>query len=316
MGTPLREVIETIGGGPLPGRSINARAHRACRTRSSRPTRSTRPLSYEGLAAVGSGLGSAGFIVLRRPRRPGRGRRPACRASWPSSRAGSARRASRAAWPCPACSTSSAARRPTSATWPRSTSGSTRWPTAPGASSPPNRRSWRPACSTHFAELVDDHLRRRVDGRRTHAGRRAGRHRRRHRRPRRAAPHQAARLVLRRTRTPARPRPTASASTARPTRSGVSWPRLGSASSELPRTGLADPGVIGTLLRLTAPAGNSDEPLALRGTKASGGWPVMLRGVSVRRAGEAGATRLAIVGAGLQWFRNNTWLLRPPLPAS
>ena len=62
MGTPLRDVIEIIGGGPtqgsikailpgvanpvIPGYAIDA------------------PVSYEGLASIGSGLGSAGFIVF------------------------------------------------------------------------------------------------------------------------------------------------------------------------------------------------------------------------------------------------------------
>jgi NADH-quinone oxidoreductase subunit F len=62
LGTPLREVIETLGGQPLgseivavlsgtanpllPGAAIDA------------------PLTWEGLAAAGGGLGSAGFIVV------------------------------------------------------------------------------------------------------------------------------------------------------------------------------------------------------------------------------------------------------------
>ncbi len=63
MGTPLREVIEEIGGGARPGRRIAAVL----------PGVSTRfvpgdlldtPVSYEALAAIGSGLGSGGFIVF------------------------------------------------------------------------------------------------------------------------------------------------------------------------------------------------------------------------------------------------------------
>lgn len=63
MGTPLREVIETISGGPLPGRRIVAvlpGVSNAVITADQLDT----PVSYEGLAAIGSGLGSAGFMVL------------------------------------------------------------------------------------------------------------------------------------------------------------------------------------------------------------------------------------------------------------
>ncbi len=63
MGTPLREVIEAIGGGPGPG----ARSRPCCRaspTGSSPPTHLDTPVTYESLAAIGSGLGSAGFIVF------------------------------------------------------------------------------------------------------------------------------------------------------------------------------------------------------------------------------------------------------------
>ena len=61
MGTTLREAIELIGGGPvgtiaavLPGVS-NALIPAA---------QLDTPLTYEDLAAIGSGLGSAGFIVI------------------------------------------------------------------------------------------------------------------------------------------------------------------------------------------------------------------------------------------------------------
>ena len=63
MGTPLREVIHAVGGGPRPGRRIKAVisgvANRVI-TGSALDT----PVSYEGMAAIGSGLGSAGFIVF------------------------------------------------------------------------------------------------------------------------------------------------------------------------------------------------------------------------------------------------------------
>jgi NADH-quinone oxidoreductase subunit F len=62
MGTPLREVIDTISGGPLPGRSIVAVLPGVSNAFIPADALDA-PLSYEGLAAVGSGLGSAGFIV-------------------------------------------------------------------------------------------------------------------------------------------------------------------------------------------------------------------------------------------------------------
>jgi NADH-quinone oxidoreductase subunit F len=63
MGTPLRDVIRGIGGGARPGRRIKAVL----------PGVSTgilpeelldAPVSYEGLAAIDSGLGSGSFIVF------------------------------------------------------------------------------------------------------------------------------------------------------------------------------------------------------------------------------------------------------------
>jgi NADH-quinone oxidoreductase subunit F len=63
MGTPLREVIDAIGGGPRPGRRIRAvlpGVSSAFITGAALDT----PVSYEALAAIGSGLGSAGFVVF------------------------------------------------------------------------------------------------------------------------------------------------------------------------------------------------------------------------------------------------------------
>jgi len=61
-GTTLRTAIELIGGGPRPGHSI-----KAVLSGVSNPVFSAAdldaPISYEGLAAAGGGLGSAGFIV-------------------------------------------------------------------------------------------------------------------------------------------------------------------------------------------------------------------------------------------------------------
>jgi len=63
MGTPLREVIQAVGGGPRKGRQVKAvlsGVANAVITASQLDT----PVSYEGMAAIGSGLGSAGFVVL------------------------------------------------------------------------------------------------------------------------------------------------------------------------------------------------------------------------------------------------------------
>ncbi len=63
MGTPIRSVIDAIGGGVQDGRSISAvlfGVANAVLTHNQLDT----PLSYEGMMAAGSGLGSAGAIVL------------------------------------------------------------------------------------------------------------------------------------------------------------------------------------------------------------------------------------------------------------
>jgi NADH-quinone oxidoreductase subunit F len=62
MGTPLREAIETIGGGPRRGHSIKAVLPGVSNGVILEPLLDT-PLSYEALAAIGSGLGAGGFIV-------------------------------------------------------------------------------------------------------------------------------------------------------------------------------------------------------------------------------------------------------------
>jgi NADH-quinone oxidoreductase subunit F len=62
MGTPLREVIEAIGGGPRPGHRIKAVLPGVSNSLIPEAALGT-GVSYEGLAAIGSGLGSAGFIV-------------------------------------------------------------------------------------------------------------------------------------------------------------------------------------------------------------------------------------------------------------
>jgi NADH-quinone oxidoreductase subunit F len=63
MGTPLREVIDEIGGGPRPGhriRGVLPGVSNAIIPESQLDT----PVSYEGLAGIGSGLGAGGFIVF------------------------------------------------------------------------------------------------------------------------------------------------------------------------------------------------------------------------------------------------------------
>ncbi len=63
MGTPLRAVIEGIGGGVREGRRIKA-VLPGCSNGIIPEHLLDAPVSYEGLAAIGSGLGSGSFIVL------------------------------------------------------------------------------------------------------------------------------------------------------------------------------------------------------------------------------------------------------------
>jgi NADH:ubiquinone oxidoreductase subunit F (NADH-binding) len=63
MGTPLREVIELIGGGPRPGRTIKAVLAGVANGVITAEGLDT-PVTYESLNAIGSGMGSAGFIVF------------------------------------------------------------------------------------------------------------------------------------------------------------------------------------------------------------------------------------------------------------
>jgi NADH:ubiquinone oxidoreductase subunit F (NADH-binding) len=63
MGTSLGDVIDAVGSGVAPGRQV-----KAVLSGVANPVVTARalgaPVSYEGLAAAGGGLGSAGFIVL------------------------------------------------------------------------------------------------------------------------------------------------------------------------------------------------------------------------------------------------------------
>lgn len=63
MGTPLREVIDLVGGGPRPGRRLKAVLPGVANALIPEALLDT-PLSYEAMAAIGSGVGSAGFIVF------------------------------------------------------------------------------------------------------------------------------------------------------------------------------------------------------------------------------------------------------------
>jgi len=63
LGTPLREVIELVGGGPGPERGIKAVLTGVSNTVLTGDQLDT-PVSYEAFRAAGSWLGSASFIVL------------------------------------------------------------------------------------------------------------------------------------------------------------------------------------------------------------------------------------------------------------
>jgi NADH-quinone oxidoreductase subunit F len=62
LGTPLREVIDQVGGGPRPGRTIKAVLPGVANGVVTAQNLDA-PMSYEGLAKVDSGLGAVGFIV-------------------------------------------------------------------------------------------------------------------------------------------------------------------------------------------------------------------------------------------------------------
>jgi NADH-quinone oxidoreductase subunit F len=63
MGTPLREAIHAIAGGPREGRTIKAVLPGVSNPVITADQLDT-PLSYEDMQAIGSGLGSAGFLVF------------------------------------------------------------------------------------------------------------------------------------------------------------------------------------------------------------------------------------------------------------
>ncbi len=63
MGTPLREVIDEIGGGPREGRRVKA-VMPGVASGIVPASQLDTPVSYEGMEAIDSGLGAAGFIVF------------------------------------------------------------------------------------------------------------------------------------------------------------------------------------------------------------------------------------------------------------
>jgi NADH:ubiquinone oxidoreductase subunit F (NADH-binding) len=63
LGTPLVEVIERLGGGPRPGHQVKAVLSGVANPVLTGPDQLTTPVSHEGMAAAGSGLGAAGFTV-------------------------------------------------------------------------------------------------------------------------------------------------------------------------------------------------------------------------------------------------------------
>jgi NADH:ubiquinone oxidoreductase subunit F (NADH-binding) len=63
MGTPLREVIEEIGGGPREGHTVKAVVSGVANGIIPADKLDT-PVTYEDLRAIGSGVGSGGFIVF------------------------------------------------------------------------------------------------------------------------------------------------------------------------------------------------------------------------------------------------------------
>jgi len=62
LGTPLRTVIDAVGSGLPPGRSIKAVLSGVANTVVTARDLDV-PLTYEGFEKIGSGMGSAGFIV-------------------------------------------------------------------------------------------------------------------------------------------------------------------------------------------------------------------------------------------------------------
>jgi NADH-quinone oxidoreductase subunit F len=62
LGTPLRDVIDAVGAGTAPGRSVKAVFSGVANAVITADQLDV-PLTYEGFQAIGSGMGAAGFIV-------------------------------------------------------------------------------------------------------------------------------------------------------------------------------------------------------------------------------------------------------------
>ena len=116
LGTPLRAVIDAVGSGVPPGRTVKAVFSGVANPVVTADQLDV-PVSYEGFSRDRQRHGRGRFHRLRRHGVHGRRRLPACRASSTSSRAGSARRARSARARSPRCSSGSRpapARTPTS----------------------------------------------------------------------------------------------------------------------------------------------------------------------------------------------------------
>ena len=133
MGTPLRQIIEEIGGGAIQGRRLLAAMSGVSNPLVTEAQFDT-PASHQAMRAIGTGLGAAGFIVFddatHSPRRP-----TACRESSRSSRAASAFHARKMGSRSRTSSTARGARKPAISTCCRSTTTSARSPRVRGASS-------------------------------------------------------------------------------------------------------------------------------------------------------------------------------------
>jgi NADH:ubiquinone oxidoreductase subunit F (NADH-binding) len=64
LGTPLRAVIDEVGGGTRAGRQVKAVISGIANAVVTAPDQLGAPVSYEGMQAAGSGLGAAGFAVF------------------------------------------------------------------------------------------------------------------------------------------------------------------------------------------------------------------------------------------------------------
>jgi NADH:ubiquinone oxidoreductase subunit F (NADH-binding) len=64
LGRSLREVIDEVGGGTRAGRQVKAVLSGIANPVITAPDQLDVPVSYEGMAAAGSGLGAAGFAVF------------------------------------------------------------------------------------------------------------------------------------------------------------------------------------------------------------------------------------------------------------